>query len=183
MLRERHGKAASRWICGCFIMKAPTTSEASGIEVSQNFSLAFKLSGLETVWGAGRYAVCQQCSASCSTWLFTTIITFVTEPIWPASWSQPRLRSRRAQWQQCSNSWREVPAVRTIPLCTRLLWSPQGQVASISFILVYECVLNGHFILMYIYFLINFLPSTKFSSSLRFLFWFESVFQLNVWVM
>jgi len=59
MLRERHSKAASRWICGCFITKAPTTSEAGGVEGSQNISLGFALSGLETVWGAESYPVCQ----------------------------------------------------------------------------------------------------------------------------
>ena len=80
---------------------------------------------------------------------------FVTEPIWSAPWSQPRLRSRQAQWQQWRNSRREVPAVRAIPLCTRLLWSPYGQVASISFILLWDCVLRGYFILIHIYFLIK----------------------------
>jgi hypothetical protein len=37
ILRERHGKPASRWICGHFITKAPTTSEAGGIEGSQKY--------------------------------------------------------------------------------------------------------------------------------------------------
>lgn len=166
------------WTGRCFITKAPTTSQAGCVQGSQNFWLGFQLIGLETVWGAESYSVC----ASCSAWLFTTIIMFVTEPIWPASWGQPRLRSRGAQWQQRSNSWREVPAIRTIPLCTRLLWSPQGQVASISFILVYDCVPSEHFILIHIYFLIRLLSSVKFTSSLRFLFWLESIFQLNIWV-
>jgi hypothetical protein len=48
MLRERHGKAAGRRTGGHFTT-APTTSEAGGAEGSQNFSLGFELSGLETV--------------------------------------------------------------------------------------------------------------------------------------
>jgi hypothetical protein len=36
---------------GHYTAKTPTTSEAGGIEESQNFSLGFKLSDLETFWG------------------------------------------------------------------------------------------------------------------------------------
>jgi len=59
MLRERHGKSASRWVCARFNTKAPNISEAGGIEGSQNFQLRFELRGLETVRGTGSYSVCQ----------------------------------------------------------------------------------------------------------------------------